>query len=175
MKRSKLQCMAYAVAMSTLSVAAATPQVSEVTIGQPFQNRDVAISYTLANAPAVVTLDIQTNAVVDGVETWASIGGEHIKTFAPDCPVFRRVEGDGDKTIVWKAEADWPGFRSFRFIIASLPLPFRMKSGLLYPNWLVLSTIDFCIFDPCKKGRHDGRRPPSARETGDALAGREGI
>ena len=111
MKRSKLQFVASAVALSALSGAAATPQVSEVTMGQPFQNRDVVVSYTLANAPAVVTLDIQTNAVVDGVETWASIGGEHIQTFAPDSPVWQKVEGNGEKTIIWKAEADWPGFR----------------------------------------------------------------
>ena len=145
MKRSKLQCMAYAVAMSALSVAAATPQVSEVTIGQPFQNRDVAISYTLANAPAVVTLDIQTNAVVDGVETWASIGGEHIKTFAPDCPVFRRVEGDGEKTIVWKAEADWPGFRvsGARAVVTA---------------WAMNDTPDYMVVDISSSAAADSQR-----------------
>ena len=35
----------------------------------------VTITYTLTDAPAIVTLDIQTNVVGD---VWASIGGENI-------------------------------------------------------------------------------------------------
>ena len=37
------------------------------------------ITYTITDAPAVVTLDIETNIVVNSETTgWASIGGEHI-------------------------------------------------------------------------------------------------
>lgn len=50
--------------------AALVPSVSDVTMSQA-QDRTVTITYKLANAPAVVTLDIQTNTT-DGA--WVSIG-----------------------------------------------------------------------------------------------------
>ena len=70
--KSNLVC---AVATATFAFAlfhasASTPVVTGATMVQPNQSgRDVTITYTLANAPAVITLDIQTNAVVEGVET----------------------------------------------------------------------------------------------------------
>ena len=68
----------------------AVPVVSDATMEQPTGTREVTITYTLSDAPAVVTLDIQTNAT-DG--TWASIGGENIQ----------RVTGD-----VWKKSLETP-------------------------------------------------------------------
>jgi formylglycine-generating enzyme required for sulfatase activity len=70
--------------------------------------RAVTISYTLANAPAVVTLDIQTNAVVGGATVWASIGGANIQNFDPESAVFKKVAADGDYTIVWHPDRSWP-------------------------------------------------------------------
>ena len=114
MKSTRMQFLTAVTALSLapLHVSAATPVVTEATMVQPnVTGRDVTIAYELANAPAVVTLDIQTNAVAGGVETWASIGGEHIQTFAAGSDVWKKVEGNGPHTIVWKAEADWPGHR----------------------------------------------------------------
>ena len=114
MKNLNLVC---ASVMATLVFAlfqasAATPIVTGATMVQPNQSgRDVTITYTLANAPAVVTLDIQTNAVAEGEAVWISIGGEHIQSFSAGSDVFKKVEGDGSHTIVWKAETDWPGFK----------------------------------------------------------------
>ena len=101
-----------AFSLALLQTSVATPVITSATMVQPNQSgRDVTITYTLANAPAVVTLDIQTNAVTEGEAVWVSIGGEHIQTFIPGSDVFKKVEGNGPHTIVWKAETDWPGFK----------------------------------------------------------------
>ena len=64
------------VAMLTVSAGAAlfaaVPEMSGVTMVQA-PDRRVTITYALADAPAVITLDIQTN--VTG-SAWASIGGQ---------------------------------------------------------------------------------------------------
>ena len=93
---------------AALALCAADPVVSVTGMTQDADTRAVTISYTLANAPAVVTLDIQTNAVVNGVETWASIGGANIQNFDPDSVVFKKVAADGDYTIVWHPDRSWP-------------------------------------------------------------------
>ena len=56
--------------------------------------RKVTITYTITDAPAVVTLDIETNIVVNGETTgWASIGGEHIWNATGD--VWKKVGSSG--------------------------------------------------------------------------------
>ena len=86
--------------------AATVPSVSSVQMTQA-QDRTVTITYTLANAPAVVTLDIQTN-YVDGAETkWASVGGKNISgvlSGVPQGDVWKVVEGDGQHTITWRPD-----------------------------------------------------------------------
>ena len=94
--------------VAALAVCAADPSVSVTGMTQDDTTRAVTISYTLANAPAVVTLDIQTNAVVDGVETWASIGGANIQNFDPESAVFKKVAADGDYAIIWHPDRSWP-------------------------------------------------------------------
>ena len=85
--------------------AAFVPSVTDVTMTQA-QDRTVTITYKLANAPAVVTLDIQTNTT-DGA--WVSIGGENIsgvKSGVPKGDVWKVVEGDADDvhTITWRPD-----------------------------------------------------------------------
>ena len=72
--------------------ATTVPEVSGVTLSQPSNTRLATIEYTLANGPAVITLDIQTNAHDD---VWASIGGENIQCFNPNSDVWKKVEGNG--------------------------------------------------------------------------------
>ena len=43
------------------ALAGAVPVVSEATMTQDKGSREVTIAYTLAGAPTIVTLDIQTN------------------------------------------------------------------------------------------------------------------
>ena len=82
---------------------AAVPEVGNVTMIQPSGTRTVTITYTLANAPAVVTLDIETN-VTDGV--WASIGADNFQHVSGD--VNKLVSGKETYAITWQARRDWP-------------------------------------------------------------------
>ncbi|MBQ4199042.1 MAG: hypothetical protein II649_04080, partial [Kiritimatiellae bacterium] len=73
MEIKKLTAAALAAAASA-TLPAAVPEVSGVTMTQDSM-RLVTITYTLADAPAVVTVDVQTNNANGG---WASIGGEAV-------------------------------------------------------------------------------------------------
>ena len=88
--------------MSASALFAATPVVSDVTMSQADTSRRVTISYKLANAPAVVTLDVETN----GPNGWVSIGGEHIQRVTGD--VWKRVSGKTTYEMVWRPDLDWP-------------------------------------------------------------------
>ena len=83
------------------SLRAAVPEVSGVTMAQA-SDRLVTITYTLADAPAVITLDVQTNVTGD---VWASIGGEAVWNAIGD--VWKRVE-TGIHTITWQPDHSWP-------------------------------------------------------------------
>ena len=94
-----------AVAAGAALNALAVPVVSEATMTQHPNSREVTITYTLADASAVVTLDVQTNAT-DG--TWASIGGENVQNVTGDA--WKKVEV-GARTILWRPDLSWPNHR----------------------------------------------------------------
>lgn len=94
-----------AVAAGAALNALAIPVVSEATMTQHPNSREVTITYTLADASAVVTLDVQTNAT-DG--TWASIGGENVQNVTGD--VWKKVEV-GARTILWRPDLSWPNHK----------------------------------------------------------------
>ena len=81
-------------AMATIVV----PQVSNVTIRQSADTRKVTVNYTLANAPAIVIVDICTNGV--------SIGDANLHYFTGDC---NKVVQPGAKTVRWQSDKSWPG------------------------------------------------------------------
>ena len=84
-------------------LTAAVPEVGNVVMSQPAGTRKVTITYTLANAPAVVTLDIETNVTGN---VWASIGADNFQHVSGD--VNKMVDGNGSHTITWLARRDWP-------------------------------------------------------------------
>ena len=84
-------------AAATVPLLAAVPVVSDVSMTQDASRR-VTITYTLSDASAVVTVDIQTNATGS---TWASIGGENIQQMTGD--VWKKVE-TGSRTIKWRPD-----------------------------------------------------------------------
>ncbi len=95
-------------ATASAALPAAVPEISGVTMAQA-SDRLVTITYTLADAPAVVTVDVQTNNA-NGV--WASIGGEAVWNATGD--VWKKV-GDGltegnstSGTITWRPDHSWP-------------------------------------------------------------------
>ena len=79
----------------------AVPEVTGVTMSQAI-DRLVTISYTLSDAPAVITLDVQTNNTQG---TWASIGGVAVCNAQGD--VWKKVE-TGNHTITWHPDLSWP-------------------------------------------------------------------
>ena len=100
MNIKKLTIAALAAATSA-ALPAAVPEVSGVTMAQA-SDRLVTITYTLADAPAVVTVDVQTNVTGD---TWVSIGGEAVWNATGD--VWKKVE-TGSHTITWRPDHSWP-------------------------------------------------------------------
>lgn len=95
------------------SVFAALPQVSNVSVDSSAPKR-VTVSYVLANAPAIVTVDFRTNGV--------SIGEANFTTLSGD--VNKKVTGNGRHSLTWNARADWPDRRvpAFSAVVTAWPL-----------------------------------------------------
>jgi len=91
-------------ATTTATLTAAVPEVSGAAMAQAM-DRLVTITYTLADAPAVVTLDVQTNYTENGTTKWASIGGAAVANAQGD--VWKKVE-TGSRTITWRPDLSWP-------------------------------------------------------------------
>lgn len=99
------------VAMMTAGIALAAPEVSNVQVKDRSAG-GISVSYTLAGAPAVVWMDVQTN----GPSGWASIGadaiyGDGFSRGAPSGDANVVVLGNGDKEIVWLPHRTWPNHR----------------------------------------------------------------
>lgn len=103
----KTLAIAAVAAATSTALRAAVPEVSNVTMTQD-DNRLVTISYTLAEAPAVVTLDVQTNANTSASANdagWTSIGGAAVANAIGD--VWKEV-AVGSRTIAWRPDRTWP-------------------------------------------------------------------
>ena len=95
-------------AVAAISAFAAIPEVTSVTMSQASDSRLVTITYTLAEAPGVVTLDVQTNATANASADdpgWASIGGVAVCNAQGD--VWKKIE-TGSRTITWRPDLSWP-------------------------------------------------------------------
>ena len=119
MNMNKLMTGAFALTVATSATLPAfadgetppPPVVSGVTMTQA-NDRKVTIEYTLADGPAVITLDVQTNATPNAAADdpgWTTIGGEAIWNAAGD--VWKKVEGDTTHTITWRPDQSWPGHK----------------------------------------------------------------
>ena len=89
-------------ALSAGTVLAANPIVSSVSAAQGNGSRKVTVSYTLANEPAVITVDVQTNR---GDDVWVSIGADKQSSITGD---LNKLVQPGPRALVWNAEQDWP-------------------------------------------------------------------
>ena len=148
MNTKKLTLAAVAAATGA-TLFAAVPEVADVTMAQA-SDRLVTITYTLSAAPAVVTVDIQTNAAGGA---WASIGGEAIWNAMGD--VWKRVE-TGSHTITWHPDHSWPDHR-----IA------EGGARAVVTAWALENTPDYMVVD--LEARNTVRYYPSA----DFLPGSE--
>ena len=105
MKRTFFGTILAVAACATLP--AAVPSVTDVAMVQA-NDRLVTITYTLSNAPAVVTLDVQTNATANAAADdagWTSIGGDGVWNAMGD--VWKKV-ATGAHTITWRPDVSWP-------------------------------------------------------------------
>ena len=130
-----------------LPLHAAIPEVSNVTMAQS-QSRRVTITYTLTDAPAVVTLDIQTNANTSAAANdpgWTSIGGAAICNARGD--VWRMVGNDLAQgqtfsgTITWQPDQTWKGPDENGFKIAANGARARVTA------WPLDNTPDYMAVD----------------------------
>ena len=96
------------------AVLAADPAIVSTTVCNVGSKGEIA--YTLQSAPAVVTMDIQTNSP----SGWLSIGGKYFANATGD--VNCRVEKTSGR-IVWRARQNWKdheiGGKGFRAVISA--------------------------------------------------------
>lgn len=118
---------------SAMAFAEALPVVSEVEMTQT-GSRTATITYSLANAPAVVTVDIETNFTENGEVKWASIGGANIQNVSGD--VFKRVDANGQHTIKWHPDLSWRGH--------AIP---DGGARAVVSAWALDNTPDYVVFD----------------------------
>ena len=96
--------VAVVAAAFAFTLVASSPSVEEDAVTMTQSGRKVLISYTLRNAPAVITVDIQTN---DAVAGWVSIGEENFMSLVGEVNKIVRTLGT-TQTIIWQAKTDWP-------------------------------------------------------------------
>ena len=96
----------FAAFAGAMLAVADVPTVSNVSMSQA-EDRTVTVTYTLANAPAVITMDVETN----GPNGWVSIGGEGVCGVYgahPTGDVWKQIDTDGTHTITWHPDLSWP-------------------------------------------------------------------
>lgn len=98
MKKTLFAHSLLAFAAGAVMADIAVPQVSDVTMYQSVGTRRVTVHYTLANAPAIVIVDICTNGV--------SIGDANLHYFTGDCN--KVVQPGTNKTVHWQSDKSWP-------------------------------------------------------------------
>jgi len=145
MNTLKATVLSLAATSASVALASSSPQIvaGSVSMSQPEGTRTVTITYKLADAPAVVTLDIETNAVPNAADGWVSIGEENVTHVTGDAN--RLVEGYSaagtTHTIHWRPDRSWPDHRiadgCARAVVKawdlSSPPPYRV-TDLLIPG-----------------------------------------
>ena len=104
--------------------------VLSATLGQDPVTRKVTIGYTLDSAPAVVTIDVKTNA---GDNVWVSIGGCH----------QRRMFGDVNRVVTNRAcAAYWiPDRESVGIVLADARAEVTAWDLKDPPDWMTASLV----------------------------------
>ena len=89
-----------ALLFTAAAASAAVPEVTSVTLTQDGSTHKVKIAYTMTDAPAIVTVDIQTNGV--------SIGGQNLWHMSGDVNKLVAAKADDAYSIEWDAVKAWP-------------------------------------------------------------------
>ena len=128
---SKLIVFSCALA-GVLSVQAVGPRINADTVKlTQASSREVSVEYKLADAPAVVTVDIQTNA---GNNVWISLGAAVVKSLSGD---VNKVVQPGECKILWDARADMPPIKLVGMDVARA----------VVTAWSLQSPPDYMVID----------------------------
>ena len=130
----------FAVAVAAASVNAATPRIASTSFDFNAANRLATIRYELADAPGIVTLDVETNragaATADAAD-WISIGGEHLREVVGD--VNRYVEDLGEHILLWKPDREWPDRSVASGAIRAVVTAWTLETP---PDYLVVDLVN---------------------------------
>ena len=99
-------CLAALAASAHASGAVSSVALSDVAFSQPAGRGDALITYSLGEAPAIITVDVQTNSLDNGEGEWTSLGGGIVKSLSGDFGIVRKT---GACSIRWACAKDWPG------------------------------------------------------------------
>jgi len=117
----------------TVNADAVTPSVSNVTMAQNAGSRTVTVTYTLSDAPAIITLDVLTNGV--------SIGQENVWSLAGD--VNKVVQNGSDtKTITWHPDKSWPDQKFGAGVVSAKVTAWAVNDPPMYLAVNLLQTGD---------------------------------
>ena len=115
------------------SADAVTPSVSDVTMSQNPDSRTVTVTYTLSDAPAIITLDVLTNGV--------SIGQENVWSLAGDVNTVVQ-NGSGAKTIIWHPDKSWPDQKFGAGVVSAKVTAWAVNDPPMYLAVNLLQTGD---------------------------------
>ena len=94
------------VGLAAATASAAKPIISQDDVKISLtSNHRVQVDYKLTGAPAVVTVEFQTNTLANGAGEWMRLSGELVQRVKGD---VNRLVQPGDKSFLWDARHDWP-------------------------------------------------------------------
>lgn len=116
---------------------AETPEVSDVNFTQDLNTRVVTITYKLAVAPAIVTVDIRTNNA-DGVAV--SIGDANITYLDGDVnKLVTAIGSDTTHAITWRPDRSWPDHKILDNSVTALVCAWATNAP---PDYLVANLLN---------------------------------
>ncbi|MBR2839429.1 MAG: SUMF1/EgtB/PvdO family nonheme iron enzyme [Kiritimatiellae bacterium] len=141
MKHAVVKLAGALLATFAAQIASASPVVQSCSMTQGPDGGPVTITYTLSEQPAVVTLDIETNVVVNGETVgWASIGGEHIWNATGD--VWKKVTTTNGR-ITWRPYKTWTNANGDGFVLDGTTHKARAK----LTAWPIDNPPDYMVVD----------------------------
>ena len=113
---------------------------SSVKLEQKARAEVATIEYVLEDAPGIVTVDIETNAVANAAVDdpgWVSIGGENVQCIDGD--VNKYVADLGKHVLTWRVFEGWPGQKVPRGCARAVVTAWATNAP---PDYLVVDMIE---------------------------------
>ena len=120
-------------AVFTVKADTVTPSVDNVTMAQNSDSRTVTVTYTLSDAPAIITLDVLTNGV--------SIGQENVWSLAGDVNMVVQ-NGSDTKKITWHPDKSWPDQKFGAGVVSAKVTAWAVNDPPMYLAVNLLQTGD---------------------------------